>query len=170
MPKLVWEITGCWRINMKIYLNKNIREIHWSVYIGTSIFFILSYLALKEYKEDKFLFEKGDVAKAIVIAVPEDCNKLNKHNKYASVYIINQQRKESFEINKEICRSINLNDTILVRCTTAFNRILKYNSEITSPAKTDIIVSIISFLSGLLFLLFANDKNKFFNPHLAKYQ
>jgi hypothetical protein len=162
MQKLVWEITGCWRINMKIYLNKNIREIHWSVYVSTAICFICTYFIYIEYKEIKFLFEKGDVEKAVVIKLPTNCYSSSRVRIYLELKLVAKEKIASLQINEKICDTIHLNDIILVRCTNEFKRILKYDPLIKKAPKKDLYSSIFSFCVGLFFLAFGNTKNNYF--------
>lgn len=162
MLKLVWEITGCWRIKMKIYLNKNIREIHWSVYVSAALCFICTYFIYIEYREIKFLFEKGDIEKAIVIKLPQNCYSSSRLKNYLVLNIIAKNRICELRVNEKRCNTIQLNDTLLVRYTDKFKRILEFEPRLTKVPKKGLYFSIFSLFVGLLFLAFGNTKNNYF--------
>ena len=127
---------------MKIYINKYFKEIHWSAYAAAVLCFITTFFTFKEYKESKFLFEKGDIEKAIVVKLPKNCYYSSRIKNYLELNIIAKGRIEELQIDNKMCDTIQLNDTILVRCCDKFKRILKYDSFDLKVPKINLYFSI----------------------------
>ncbi len=161
MQKWAWEITGWQHINMKVYVNKTFKEIHWGAYVAALLCFITAYVTYNDHSKIKYLFEKGGIEKAVVIKLPANCHSSGRLKNYIGLRIISNGTIADLKINKKMCDTTAINDTLLIRCTDKFKKILKYDVSDTKVPKTDLYFSIFSLCLGIFFLLFGNTKNNF---------
>jgi hypothetical protein len=150
---------------MKVYVSKSLKAIHWGTYLAAFFCFFTTYVTFNDYRETKYLFEKGSVEKAIVTKLPENCYGSGRSKIYMDVQIISTGRDTDLQINEEICDTTNLNDTLLIRCTNGFESILRYDASITKASKKDLYFSIFSLCLGIVILLFGNTKNNYLNGY-----
>ncbi len=161
MQKWAWEITGWQHIDMKVYINWTFKEIHWGTYVAAFLCFITTYVTYNDYREIKYLFEKGTIEKAVVIKLPANCYSSGRLKNYIDLQIISNGKLADLKINKKMCDTTALNDTLLIRCTDKFKKTLKYEVSVTKVPKTDLYFSIFSLCLRIFFLLFGNTKNNF---------
>lgn len=146
---------------MKVYRNKTLQEIHWSTYLAAFLCFFATYSIYGDYTETKYLFEKGIVEKAVVVKVPENCSSSTRGKKYCDVSIISTGRIADISIDKKMCDTIMLNDTLLIRTGDKLDKILRYNPAVTNTPKADLYFSVFPLCLGIVFLIFGNEKNNF---------
>lgn len=147
---------------MKIFINKKLSEIHWSAFVAAGLCFISTFFIYQEYKEEKYLIEKGRISKAIVTKTPTTCYESSRIKNYVDLIIVDISRNTDLIVDYKICNNLNVGDTIQIRYSNDFERISKYNPDVNEASKVDLYFTIFSFLLGIIFLLFGNDKNKLF--------
>jgi hypothetical protein len=147
---------------VKIFINKKISEIHWSAFVAAGLCFVATFFCYKDYKDIKLLFENGAIEEAIVRKIPENCGTYSRGKKYLQVNIVVADIEKKLPFFLKECEAIHLNDTILVRYLEPLKIVAWYKPNEKSFSKKDFYFAISSFILGLIFLLFGNNKNTLF--------
>jgi hypothetical protein len=91
--------------------------------------------------------------------MPKNCVTYSRGKKYLQLEILNTNIEKKLPFLSKECESTHLYDTILVRYLEPIKTVIWYKPNEKNFYKKNLYFAISSFLLGLIFLLFGNDKN-----------
>jgi hypothetical protein len=126
-------------------------DLSWSNYAASFCCLLSAFFILKEYREQKKVFDEGIVTVGII----QKCNCTYSSRIKSTVDIKIKEENESVILNvgSDFCFESVIGDSISVRYSNRDSPILKFNSELKTFPKYKIYFSVFCFLLAIFFLL-----------------